>query len=123
MKYFVSDLSGELLDRAVALSVSVAIGDLFDCTDDVFMPSEFWEDAGPLIERFCLYLHPVFLSGLTVLSHWESGSWAASTPGFVAAQKRGSTVYARGATPLEAAMRTVVANVLGEEIDIPSTQE
>ena len=103
MKYFVSALEGELLDRAVQLALP---GHAW--LDDAPMPASDWLDGGPLIEQFCLLIVPA--SRVAV----ESSRWQASM--YLTPPSMG--IYCSGPTPLVAAMRCLVANLIGEEIDL-----
>ena len=102
MKYFVSALEGELLDRAVQLALP---GHAW--LDDAPMPSSDMIDGGPLVEKFLLSISPV-------LSAVESPKWESSM--YLTPPSKG--IYCRGPTPLVALMRCIVANLIGEEIDL-----
>jgi hypothetical protein len=69
---------------------------------ETFKPSTDWDQGGPIIEREGIRLHR---------SH--TGEWWASPE--VDPHRPIS-----GATPLVAAMRCFVAEVLGDEVDIPA---
>ena len=70
--------------------------------EDVFEPSEYWGDGGPIIE----------LHGIELNRH--AGEWVATlvTGGVSVSEEQGPT-------PLVAAMRCYVASQLGDEIDVP----
>ena len=103
MKYFVSALDGDLLDRAVQLALPQ-----HSWLDDAPMPASYWLDGGPLIEQFWILLVPVFSSTV------DSSRWQASM--YLSPPSKG--IYCSGPTPLVAAMRCLVANLIGEEIDL-----
>ena len=103
MKYFVSAIEGDLLDRAVQLALP---GHAW--VDDTPMPSSNGLDGVPLIEQFLISTTPV--CGAAVESfQWESSMYL--TP-----PSKG--IYCSGPTPLVAAMRCLVANLIGENIDL-----
>jgi hypothetical protein len=99
MKHKVSELSGELLDAAVAK----AEGDKWEWPSPY---SSLWERGGPIIER----------ERITVSSPREfSPRWSAVC--FL----RPSEVMVRGEgrTPLIAAMRAYVSSKFGDEVELP----
>ena len=102
MKYFVSALDGDLLDRAVQLALPE-----HPWLDDAPMPSSDRLDGGPLVEQF-------LLSTLPVLSAAESSKWESSM--YLTPPSKG--IYCSGPTPLVAAMRCLVANLLGDVVDL-----
>ena len=103
MKHFVSALEGEILDRAVQLALP---GHAW--VDDAPMPSSDWSDGGPLIEQFRLLIVPAFSVSE------ESARWQASM--YLSPPSKG--IYCIGPTPLVAAMRCIVANLIGEAVDL-----
>ena len=114
MKYKVSELTDEMLDAAVRLALGVA----FEPEDDAFMPSDHSCDSGPLIEKYKLYIEPIYLGNFRKFSHWESGIRSADGIGSGGVHGRGFGVYAKGRTANEAAMRALVCNMTGEEVDL-----
>ena len=103
MKYFVSALESELLDRAVQLALP---GHAW--VDNAPRPTSDWLDGGPLVEKFLLSTSPV-LSAAVESSKWESSMYLTSPS---------KGIYCCGPTPLVSAMRCLVANLIGEEIDL-----
>jgi hypothetical protein len=69
----------------------------------MFVPSNVWQDGGPIIEREGINLRA--LSGAL----WEAETWSAG----------GDQYLLDGPTPLIAAMRCYVASKLGDEIELP----
>jgi hypothetical protein len=123
MKHKVSELEGALLDAAVAK----AEGLTFDLIDEAFaeahaiqacvtvargldveayVPSELWQDGGPIIERERISLMFIGARGWSANfdQHFDEGS-----------QDDPHT----GPTPLIAAMRAYVASKFGEEVELP----
>ena len=121
MKHRTSELTGALLDMAVAKAEGAAPervklidhyekGKQMCCLFDeelqewhAFRPSAGWGYGGPILERE------------RISTEWDDSGgdeqhWAGRTPG-------GPIRY--GGTPLEAAMRAYVAETLGEEVDLP----
>jgi hypothetical protein len=96
MKIKTSDLTGPALDWAVAKCEGEDYAGL-----DFYVPSQLWDQGGPIIERECVSLQGAH------------GVWVATCIG------RGSSTYCEGPTPLVAVMRGYVACQLGDEIDIP----
>lgn len=117
MKHKVRELTGALLDAAVAKTAGQAFtlegfGNLAHltplCWTDghafnerrgdcwaVFAPSTSWTDGGPIIDRERIKLEPWEYD-----SEWQAdGIW--------------------GPTPLIAAMRAYVASRFGDEVDLP----
>lgn len=109
MKHKTSELTGALLDAAVAkaegLPYQVSGGQKLGKTlvmalgpiGEPWFPSSLWGHGGPIIEREGVGLHK------------GHGAWIASLP------------YAEnqyGDTPLIAAMRAYVASKLGDEVDL-----
>lgn len=115
MKHKVSELTGVLLDAAVAKAL-----DWHQDKDDAscwwttdgsvkciavgagFMPSSTWNDGGPIIERE------------RIGTWFEYGEWHASYH----IDSAGGTLENCGPTPLIAAMRAYVASKFGEEIEL-----
>lgn len=100
-----SELQGAALDRAVAKCEGVEVHLLNGGTEmmlnngDFWYPSESWQQAGPIIER-----ERIAIWGDNDL-YWEAEcGWA----------------WAKGPTPLVAAMRAYVALKLGEETEVPN---
>ena len=108
MKYFVSSLEGELLDTAVIRALPDHAW-----LDQFPMPSSNWLDGGPLLDLFKLMIVPIHsISGATHrFSRWEASMYLAPSP-------PSNGIYCFGPTPLIAAMRCIVANLSGEEIDL-----
>ena len=77
------------------------------------MPSSNWFDGGPLIEKFRLLIVPAHsvVSATPCFLRWEASMYLAPDP-----PSKG--IYCGGPTPLVAAMRCIVANLSGEEIDL-----
>ena len=98
-----SELQGAALDWAVAKCEGVEVRLLNGGTEmmlrdgDFWYPSESWQQAGPIIER-----ERIAIWGDNDL-YWEAEcGWA----------------WAKGPTPLVAAMRAYVALKLGEEVEV-----
>lgn len=131
MKYKTSELTGALLDAAVAKAAGMSFevvpqkvwGDGSGITivsaspacmvnHDYFEPSISWADGGPIIER-----DRIALVGY-------GGTWDAAVSGFVAtdfsiSSESGSAGEAEDApTALVAAMRAFVGAKLGAEVDL-----
>lgn len=92
----VSELTGAALDYWVAKCEGENYAAL-----DFYVPSQLWDQGGPIIEREGIRLHR------SVTGEWWAGSEAEP-------QRPVS-----GPTPLIAAMRCHVAGVMGDEIDVP----
>ncbi len=111
MKYKVAELSGELLDAAVAKADPDTYKRWFGAgplDDRSFEPSADWSIAGPIIERerrFCLQAPDALEEQL------GRGSWGAIVLG-------SGIGWCHGPTALIAAMRAYVASKLGEEVDL-----
>ena len=107
MLLFVSELDGEYLDLAVMLALPN-----WSWLDDAPQPSLSYTDGGPLLEYYKLELRPVYVDNTGFFSHWEASvglsreSWASRA------------VYCKGPTILIAAARCLVANMLGEQVDL-----
>jgi hypothetical protein len=69
-----------------------------------FCPSTDWLLAGPIIERECIAISCIHITG------WTPDTWTARHP---------QRFNAEGPTPLIAAMRCYVASKLGDEVEIP----
>lgn len=103
MKHKVSELEGELLDKAVAKAQG----------DDWSWPSPYstqWEMGGPIIERDLIKLSPPEEKG----GDWVAQIWR---PGY----ESGKNVSGVGRSPeaLTAAMRAKVVSHFGEEVELP----
>lgn len=126
MKHKVSELSGALLDAAVAKAEGYASADAvplelrgehWDEAMDTggyfdWRPSELWHQAGPIIDRERIDLEsPDGFHG----GHWGAIAWgsAEQAPG----QHGGFT--GTGRTAMIAAMRAYVASKFGEEVELP----
>lgn len=120
MKHRTSELTGALLDAAVAkamglrftsrgvkLSAQCHVEWLDERGVELFMPSEAWEHGGPLIER----------EGITTIKEKDEGIWYAGIGYWI--QGGFADEYAVGPTPLIAAMRALVASKLGDEVELP----
>lgn len=103
MKHKTSELSGALLDAAVAKAdapgLDAAIPVILGGNPFGYSPSTDWAQGGPLIERECIELR-----------NHGFGDWEARIPG-------GSGAFA-GPTPLIAAMLAFVESKLGDEVDL-----
>ena len=105
-KHKVSELTGMLLDEAVAKAEGV---DYFNPPPELegWSPSRSWHLAGPIIERERIELMTV-----------GDGAWAAG----ICLERwqvdaGGATAY--GPTPLIAAMRAFAASKFGDEVELP----
>jgi hypothetical protein len=103
----VSELTGELLDTWVARAAGVPIkrrADGFLYTDEdhpkAWQPSNFWEDAGPIIERAGIGVSPY----RGVWGAWLSVDSYVGNPDMT------------GETPRIAAMRAFVASKFGDTV-------
>lgn len=122
MRYKVSELSGDLLDAAVAKAEGETFRLHGGCQIPVvyvghdepsgewgdYSPSTDWDIAGPIIQR----------ERITIVAHddeWEC-SIPDPDPDHESADWR---FFVQGKTPLIAAMRAYVASKFGEEIDLP----
>jgi len=104
-----SELEGEMLNRAVAKCEGIKGFDAENCCfyDDEGMPFEpscVWAQGGPIIERECIAISCIHITG------WTPDTWTARHP---------QRFNAEGPTPLIAAMRCYVASKLGDEVEIP----
>lgn len=102
MKVKTSALRDELLDRAVTKCEVGAefIGEI----DDPHFYSTDWAQGGPIIERECIAISCLHITGYT------PNTWTARHP---------QRFSAEGPTPLIAAMRCYVASKLGDEVELP----
>lgn len=116
-----SELTGRKLDYAVALaaglepeielwidSFAVVVENKTvkaESVFSVFSPSISWSQGGPLIEEYKIAL----------LGSKEETDWTAGIAGY--------SNNEWGSTPLEAAMRALVAYKLGPEVSIPEELE
>lgn len=114
MKHKTSELTGALLDAAVAkakgLPYRIELRGhpmdrnqrevcIIEGLEGMFPASTDWSVGGPIIEREAMELMPV-----------TKGRWVASASG--------TDFNMAGPTPLIAAMRAYVASKLGEEVDL-----
>lgn len=115
----VSELTGAALDWAVAkcegwMSEEHAEGSEFWMEHEKHSPrysgelaySSDWSQGGPIVERECIHLCPIFYG---VSPSWKA--WKDSESG----QEPRET----GIDPLVAGMRAYVASKLGDSVDIP----
>lgn len=106
MKIKTSELEGAALDWAAAKAAGIELHfDGYLWADDYscrWAPSIFWNQCGPLIERFSVNIS--HSCGCT--AEISSGVW-------------NFKFYGRGSTPLIAACRAIVAAELGNEVDVP----
>lgn len=115
MNHKTDDLTGPLLDQAVALAFGLAPtirngmchvpwdtiprGLMDDTSPSLFAPSSNWAQGGPIIER----------ERIELLAGPDAG-WNAVAPVFV---------DGIGPTPLIAAMRAFVKSKLGDRVELP----
>jgi allantoicase len=111
MKHKTGDLTGALLDAAVAKAEDEFFSeeDLMLQAKHGFAPSADWADGGPIIERERIELMNVQEGGDP--HKWEAGF--NYDHGFFTGPS-GS-----GPTPLVAAMRAYVASKFGDKVDLP----
>jgi hypothetical protein len=129
MKHRTSDLSGALLDAAVAkaegmhfeildlgipesgrsLVCHAAEGDDFGARLQQFLPSTMWHLGGPIIER----------EGIALVR--DGGMWDAHVGGYYCHDDGVASIhdFEMGSTPLIAAMRAYVGSKLGPEVELP----
>lgn len=108
MKLKTSELTGAALDWAVAKCEGYTGEALKERSDGIwYTPSTDWAQGGPIIERECIQVSCIGMTGYT------PNVWTARSP------KPHTKPYAKGPTPLIAAMRCYVASKLGDEIEIP----
>lgn len=69
-----------------------------------YRPSTNWAQGGAIIERECIEISCLHTTGYT------PDTWTAQHP---------QRAWARGTTPLIAAMRCYVASKLGDEVEVP----
>jgi hypothetical protein len=95
--------SGEPVLPVSAASAMEAAGNFF--------PSTSWSDGGPVIER----------ERIAVIENgYECTEWDAYVRGFYSTDEGlDGDGFARGPTPLIAAMRAYVASKFGEEVELP----
>ena len=126
MKVKTSELTGAALDWAVAKC------DRDWCDDDALMwvkldkwpysPSTDWEQGGPMIERECITVRPVFHAERTENGSdvYRQGGWAAHV------EPKAFWITPRpftGPAPLISAMRCFVASKMGDEVEVPDDFE
>ena len=111
-----SELIGPALDWAVAkyenkdirafgkFGVRIALDNEYD----LYSPTKYWAQGGPIIERERISLRP---------DPWENGGCKAFIDRGGSAKNIVGAMY--GPTVLIAAMRCYVASKLGDEIEIP----
>jgi len=106
MKILTKDLIGKPLDWAVATSQELepipnqpAGFFYWGGQSGSYSPSTDWAQGDPIIERECIALKAY----ATEPVHWEAGTFGSF----------------KGATPLIAAMRCLVASKFGDEVEIP----
>jgi len=108
MKHKTADLTGALLDAAVALAEGLTIREDGSAgAAQHYSPSTRWVNGGPIIEREQIELFSP--RAAPSYNRWEARY---SPPGDIV------RVYA-GPTALIAAMRAYVAAKLGAEVDLP----
>ena len=120
MKHKVSELTGSLLDAAVAKAEGLPVHPgrgrfmVVDSIETVYAdqiaPSRLWEHGGPIIEREAINIAPVFFDDLVEFAPFTVDYWEAVDT------RRGRRH--QGPTPLIAAMRAFVASRLGDEVDL-----
>ena len=129
MKVKTRDLTGSALDWAVAKCAGADVGIIspgwvvkasysvfstrrllcpLEEGGEFYSPSTIWEQGGPIIERERIAVE---------LSTLHAGWFAVSDSGCYATPKR--RVYADGPTPLIAVMRCFVAQLAGDEVEVP----
>lgn len=110
MKHKTSDLTGALLDAAVAMALGWPLldGDTdADGTLAKLSPSTDWAIGGPILER----------EHLRVEWHSDGGGfWRSVRPAVVVGDW---PISKNGSTALEAAMRAYVASKMGDEVELP----
>lgn len=126
MKHKVSELTGALLDAAVAKAANMAFTIEDHPTDPprpfmcwvkiggddlvMFLPGSRWRDGGPIIERE------------RIVVSWAGDGWFAGMSDAQGIDWGGDVVlrdiWSSGPTPLIAAMRAFVASKFGEEVDL-----
>ena len=106
MKVKTSELQGKALDWAVMQCE--------EFVEDVFEPSEYWGDGGPIIERERITLEHLHGAGDTGADVWVAM--------LTCEDKKFGGVECfeeQGPTALVAAMRCYVASKLGDEVEVP----
>ena len=126
MKHKTEELKGVILDAAVASAKGlpfrlVRFGSAMDhnqverCVIDgleaLFEPSSRWEQGGPIIEREQISLAFTDMEGMIGDQVGVGPRWFAGCP-----RMRRSSI--EGDTPLVAAMRSFVAAIFGDEVDL-----
>ena len=118
MKYKTSELTGELLDAAVAKALYgdkakeilevLSSGHLADG----FLPSTNWAHGGPIIDRY-----QIRVDFVAHRRHFpsEPGKWFGTLFECMGEQRIG---HESGATPLIAAMRAFVFAIIGDAVDL-----
>ena len=117
MKVKTSELQGAALDWAVAHCLGHTVAENYGSyirihlTDPkqagytlAFCPSTDWAQGGPIIERECIAISCLHITGYT------PNTWTARRP---------QRCSEDGPTPLIAAMRAYVASKLGDEVELP----
>jgi hypothetical protein len=128
MKHRTSELSGALLDAAVALAEKLpwmwfggygkhvvllrerpAVQSEQGPGFTAYAPSDHWIDGGPIIER----------EGIALVR--EGGMWDAHVGGYYCHDDGVASIhdFEVGSTPLIAAMRAYVGSKLGPEVELP----
>ena len=117
MKHKTSELSGALLDAAVAKAEGIAMSPSDEIRSSGYEAntcgwrigqrySSAWDDGGPIIER----------ERISVIQDAGDGFWTATTKFLFEGGIDGPDGY--GPTPLIAAMRAYVAFKLGDEVEL-----
>jgi hypothetical protein len=128
MRHKVAELDGAMLDAAVAKAEGLhveCISDISGCQlvnwhpdhgTTYYAPHWSWEHGGPLIERDAIALQPdeplistevQRAAGMAPVA-WTAWQW-----------RDPNRRMMRGATPLRAAMRLLVASKFGDEVELP----
>jgi hypothetical protein len=119
MKHKTGELTGPLLDAAVAMAEGLQVASVDDIRGcqlaephpehgtTYFMP-QVWEQGGPIIDTAHMSVGPELHRGV-----WYGG-WIAHRLGW---EGQGSR-EGKGDTPLIAAMRAYVASKLGDEVEL-----
>lgn len=132
MKHKVSELTGALLDRAVAMAAGYTIsgtivrdtktGEIVGNWDvhgwwpgEEWAPHRKWEDGGPIVDQDHISLTS------PDMSLPPGDSWWAEMLGTLLTREQGGHDRSRasGPTALVAAMRAKVASRFGDEVDLP----
>lgn len=112
MKYKTTDLTGALLDAAVAKAdaprLDAAIPVILGGNPFNYSPSADWAQGGHIIER----------ERIGVLPMTNSGDWHAGYEPLTENEFDWGGASACGPTPLIAAMRAFVAHKLGDEVEL-----